>query len=126
MARRHQIAPAVFPDPHQILGRFLIDDRDRRRGDLVQTQQPGQMQSVTGIGLDSVPSGFVQLRRADLTPDPAAMSPWSTHSAASMNDVDIDRVPGARHHSTDGGRRAPTQASSRQVVRHSISSSLFL
>lgn len=94
MARRHQIAPAVFPDPHQILGRFLIDDRDRRRGDLVQTQQPGQMQSVTGIGLDSVPSGFVQLRRADLTPDPAAMSPWSTHSAASMNDVDIDRVPG--------------------------------
>lgn len=33
-------------------------------------------------------------RRGDLTPDPAAMSTWSTHSAASMNDIDIDRVPG--------------------------------
>jgi hypothetical protein len=50
----HQVTAAVLPGPDQIPGCFLLDGRDRHRGDLVQAQQPGQVDRVPGVGLDPV------------------------------------------------------------------------
>lgn len=61
----HQIPAAVLPGPHQVPGCFLIDAGDRHRGDLVQAQQPGQMHGITGVGLDPIPGGFLQLGGSD-------------------------------------------------------------
>ena len=69
--RPHQITAAVLPGPHQIPGRFLLDARHRHRDDLIQMQQPGQMQRIPGIGLHPIPGRPLQLRRRrDHTPDP--------------------------------------------------------
>lgn len=52
MPRPHQVTAAVFTGPDQITGRFLAYGRDRHRGDLIQAQQPRQMQRVTGVFSD--------------------------------------------------------------------------
>ena len=51
-------------------GKVIGSLHRRHRADLVQTQQPGQMQGIAGIGLDPIPGGFVQLgRSSDFAPD---------------------------------------------------------
>lgn len=62
MSRTHQIAPAIFTGPDQVPGRFLLDTGNCYLHDLAQMQQPGQMPSVAGIGLDPIPRRALQLR----------------------------------------------------------------
>ena len=69
--RAHQVTAGVLPGPHQVTRSLLVHGRNRHRGDLVQAQQPGQMQGVLGVGLDPVTRRALQLRRRhDLAPDP--------------------------------------------------------
>ena len=68
---RHQISPIIIAGADQIPGSLLLDRRDPDRDDLTQTQQPGQMQRVTTVGLHPIPRRTLQLRRGrDHTLDP--------------------------------------------------------
>ena len=53
----HQIRPGGLPGPHQVPSGLLALGRYPHRHDLVQPQQPGQMQRVPRVGLDPVPAG---------------------------------------------------------------------
>jgi hypothetical protein len=71
----HQVTAGVLTGPDQVPGGLLCDRGDGDRGDLVQPQQPGQVDRVFGVGLHPVTAGFLQLRRRrDLTPDPRPQS----------------------------------------------------
>jgi hypothetical protein len=48
----HQVPPAFLPGPDQVAGRLLIRAGRRHHGDLVQPQQPGQVDRVLRVGLD--------------------------------------------------------------------------
>jgi hypothetical protein len=63
MPGRHQISAAVLTCPDQIPRGFLLHAGDRHRSDLTQMQQPGQMPSVAGIGLDPITGRTLQFRR---------------------------------------------------------------
>jgi hypothetical protein len=60
---RHQIAPAIVAGTHQIPSSLLGGAGDRDLHDLSKMEQPGQMCGVTGIGLDPITRGALQLRR---------------------------------------------------------------
>jgi hypothetical protein len=53
----HQVTASVLTSTDQIPGVFLIHGRHRHRPELVQPQQPSQMDRVLGIGLDPIPKG---------------------------------------------------------------------
>ena len=72
MPGAHQVTTGVLTGTDQIPGSLLIRSRNRHRGELVQAQQPGQMDRVLGVGLHPVAAGSLQFRRGhDLAPDPA-------------------------------------------------------
>lgn len=81
MTGTHQIAPAVFPGPHQIPCGFLIGRGDRDRGDLIQPQQPGQVHGVCRVGLHRIPAGICSFDGAATTQrTPAAVNTTRTPS----------------------------------------------
>ncbi len=59
----HQVAAAVLTGTDQVAGGLLVHSGDRHRGDLVESQQPGQVDRVLGVGLDPIPGRLLQLRR---------------------------------------------------------------
>ena len=71
MPRPHQILPRGLTSPDQITRGFLRQTGYPHRHDLVQPQQPGQMQRVPRVGLHPIPGRTEQLRRRrHLTPPP--------------------------------------------------------
>ena len=58
----HQILPGGFPGADQIPGGLLGRARDPHRHNLIQPQQPGQMQGVSRVGLHPIPGRAMQLR----------------------------------------------------------------
>lgn len=61
MACGHEIASTVLAGTDQVSGLLLFQTRHGQGGDLVQSQQLGQMQSIAGIGLDPVAGWSLQL-----------------------------------------------------------------
>jgi hypothetical protein len=71
MPGSHQIAAAVLAGADQVAGGFLVNGGDRHRADLIQPQQPGEVDCVLGVGLHPVTGGPLQLaRRRHRVPDP--------------------------------------------------------
>jgi len=67
----HQVTAGVFAGPDQVAGRFLGTAGHRDRGDLIEAQQPREVDRVFGVGLDPVPGGSLQLGGCrDHAPDP--------------------------------------------------------
>ena len=63
MSASHQIPASILTGTDQISGCLLFYRRDRDLDDLVQSEQPRQMQRVASIGLDAVTSRSLQFRR---------------------------------------------------------------
>ena len=59
MAGRHQVAATVLTSPDQVTRGLLRGGRDRHRCDLIESQQPGQMDRVLGISLDPITRGLL-------------------------------------------------------------------
>ena len=57
----HQITTAVLASTDQVASRLLIGRGDRYCGDLVESQQPGQMNRVLGVGLHPISRRLLQL-----------------------------------------------------------------
>ena len=79
----HQIGAGIFAGPHQIAHCLYLGVGHGDRGDLTQTQQPGQMCGVTSVGLDPVPAGADQLR-------------WRSHHAVDVGLAQSSRQPEPR------------------------------
>ena len=63
MSHPHQIRAGIVAGPHQITHRLHLSVRHGYDGEVTQAQQPGQMRSITGVGLDPIPGRTDQLRR---------------------------------------------------------------
>jgi hypothetical protein len=59
----HQVPAGIFSDPDQIQDCFLSGIRDGDLGDLVQFQQPGQVQGVVPVCFHPVPGWSLELGR---------------------------------------------------------------
>lgn len=78
----HQVTAGVFAGPDQVAGRFLGTAGHRDRGDLIEAQQPREVDRVFGV-LTRSPAGRCSLEGAATT----HRIPCSLNDLASPNPV---------------------------------------